>query len=352
VSDAVLATEDMSYAAIFAKPATLALCNRRRLPPLSGATCTSGVYQSEPERQEHRMRPRLLFCLAALLASRAHAQSSIPTTPVGRVLSAWLDAYHSGDSTRIAAFNHQYAPTVPPAAGVAMRKNAGDVELVKILNDRPQHVEFLLREKTSGNYVRGTIEIAGDPPIARTFQLRSVPPGAPPEGCKTFTDPAPRATSAPGGADPADVASEDAIVAALYASISGSACQRRDWDRFRSLFVQGGRLIPTRRSPDGKISTLVESPDEYVAAVRTGMEENGFFEHETARNGHTFGAITEIFSTYESRRQASDAQPFARGINSIQLLNDGTRWWVVTVYWQGERPDLPIPAQYLQSGNR
>ena len=297
------------------------------------------------------MRLRPLFCLAALLATRAQAQGSLPATPAGKVLSAWLDAYHSGDSAKISAFNHQYAPTVPPAAGVAMRRTAGDVEFVKVLNEQPEHVEFLLREKNSGNYVRGLIEVAGDPPIARTLQLRLVPPGAPPEGCKTYADAPPRATSAPGGADPADVATEDAIVAALYASISGSACQHRDWDRFRSLFVPGGRLIPTRRMPDGKVSTLVESPDEYVAAVRAGMEENGFFEHETARNGHTFGAITEIFSTYESRRQANDAKPFARGINSIQLLNDGTRWWVVTVYWQGERPDLPIPAMYLKNGS-
>ena len=58
--------------------------------------------------------------------------------------------------------------------------------------------------------------------------------------------------------------------------------------------------------------------------------------------------MTHAFSTYESRRKANDEKPFARGINSIQLLNDGKRWWVVTVYWQAERPDSPIPAQYLK----
>lgn len=298
------------------------------------------------------MRIRWLFCLAALLATRAHAQGSIPTTPVGNVLSGWLDAYHSGDTARMVAYNRQYLPTFPPAFSVPLRANAGDVEFVKVLNEQPQHLEFLLRQTKTGDYVRGSIEISGDPPVARDFRLQLVPRGAPPEGCKTYADPAPRATSAPGGADPNDVASEDAIVAALYASISGAPCQRRDWDRFRSLFVAGGRLIPTRRTADGKVSTLVESPDQYVAGARLGMEDNGFFERETARNGHTFGPITEIFSTYESRRQASDPQPFARGINSIQLLNDGTRWWVVTVYWQAERPDLPIPEKYLKSGDR
>ena len=140
----------------------------------------------------------------------------------------------------------------------------------------------------------------------------------------------------------------DAIVAAIYDAISGAACQHRDWDRFRSLFAPGARLIPTPTGPDGKVIARVETPDEYVAAVRNGMETNGFFEHEISRTVETFGSISQVFSTYESRRRADDEKPFARGINSIQLLNDGTRWWVVTVYWQGERPNSPIPAAYLK----
>jgi hypothetical protein len=290
------------------------------------------------------MRYRALSLFAAVaLTANASAQSTIPTTPAGKLLSAWFAAYDSGDSARIAAYNRQYAPTVDPAGTMAMRSSFGSLEFVKVLNDQPEHLEFLARGRQSGSYIRGVIEVNGSPPVARVFQLRLVPPGAPPEGCKTYVEPAPRAV-----ADPKDVATEDAIVAALYASISGPACQRRDWDRFHSLFVPGARLIPTRIGPDRKATTVVYSPDEYINAVKQGMDENGFFEHEISRTGETFGAITEIFSTYESRRQASDAKPFARGINSIQLLNDGARWWVVTVYWQAERPDTPIPAAYLK----
>ena len=36
-----------------------------------------------------------------------------------------------------------------------------------------------------------------------------------------------------------------------------------------------------------------------------------------------------------------------RGINSIQLVNDGKRWWIASVVWDTEQPDNPIPAQYL-----
>jgi len=152
--------------------------------------------------------------------------------------------------------------------------------------------------------------------------------------------PAPRA---------ADVASADAIIAALYDVISGPAGQKRDWDRFRSLFVPGARLIVVRARPDsaGNRAPRVMTPEQYIETAGAQLERNGFFEREIAQVSESFGGVTHRFSTYDSKRTASDPQPFARGINSIQLLNDGTRWWVVTIYWDSERPNNPIPAKYL-----
>jgi hypothetical protein len=154
-------------------------------------------------------------------------------------------------------------------------------------------------------------------------------------------------SSARAEAAPKDVGSMEGILAALYDVISGPAGQPRDWDRFRGLFVPGARLIPTTRQADAPFTTRVMDPDGYAKASGPGLEKNGFYEKEVARQVETFGNITHVFSTYESRRKADDAKPFARGINSIQLLNDGKRWWIVTVYWQAERPDNPIPAKYL-----
>jgi hypothetical protein len=57
-----------------------------------------------------------------------------------------------------------------------------------------------------------------------------------------------------------------------------------------------------------------------------------------------------VFSAYDSKRTLQDAQPFARGINSIQVFNDGRRWWIVSVYWDSERAGNPIPAKYLNRG--
>jgi hypothetical protein len=162
----------------------------------------------------------------------------------------------------------------------------------------------------------------------------------------------PARAQTPPAANPADVASIDAIMAAVYDVISGPAGEKRDWDRFRSLFQQGARLIPSGPRQQGGFGLRVMTPDEYATNAAPGLEQNGFFEVEIARTVEEYGQIAHVFSTYESRRNASDETPFARGINSFQLFNDGSRWWVVTIYWQQESPASPIPAKYLPRGSR
>jgi hypothetical protein len=150
-------------------------------------------------------------------------------------------------------------------------------------------------------------------------------------------------------ANPADVSSVDAIMAATYDVISGPPTKKRDWDRFRSLFVPGARLIPADRAKDGTGLFKVEviTPDEYAKLADPYFSKNGFAEREIFRKSERYGNIMQIFSTYESRHDASDAKPFARGINSFQLLYDGKRWWVVTIYWQEEAADNPLPKEFL-----
>ena len=147
-------------------------------------------------------------------------------------------------------------------------------------------------------------------------------------------------------AKPSDVGSIEAIVAALYDTISGPA-GARDWGRLRSLFLPGARLIPSGRRPDGTIVARVLSVDEFITAIERNVKNEGFFEQEISRRIDKFGAVAHVFSTYESRHAKSDPKPFVRGINSIQLFFDGKRWWVVTIFWDSERPDQPIPAEYL-----
>src|SRR4029453_5165828 len=149
-------------------------------------------------------------------------------------------------------------------------------------------------------------------------------------------------------ADPADVASIDAIINAAYDGISGAAGEKRDWDRERWLFSPGALLIPPAKpGANHRLAPQMLDLEGFIARVEPYFAENGFFEKEIARHTEQFGHIAHVWSTYESRHNGDDPKPFMRGINSIQLFCDGNRWWIVTIYWQQESAEDPIPEKYL-----
>jgi hypothetical protein len=146
-------------------------------------------------------------------------------------------------------------------------------------------------------------------------------------------------------ARPADTDSVDSVVHAVYAVISGPA-GTRDWARFRALFAEGARLISMRATAEGS-TALVMSPDDYAKRAGSNFEKNPFFESELARRVESFGSIAHVFSTYESRRAPGD-KPFARGVNSFQLVKEGPAWKVMTILWDAERDSNPLPEKYLK----
>jgi len=140
----------------------------------------------------------------------------------------------------------------------------------------------------------------------------------------------------------------DSTLETLYAVISGEKGEKRDWALFNYLFHPDARLIPSGKMKDRNLyRARYITPAEYVATSGSYLEENGFFEKELHRKTDTFGNITQVFSTYESYRSEKDTEPFMRGINSIQLLNSGERWYIINIYWTQEGPDNPIPKAYL-----
>ena len=150
-------------------------------------------------------------------------------------------------------------------------------------------------------------------------------------------------------ASPSDVASIDAIIAATYDVISGPAGKPRDWDRERSLFYHGARVIPTATVPgrnDVGLEPQMLDVEGYIARAEP-LLQNGFYEKEIARRVEQFGQIAHVWSTYESRHDPGDPEPFMRGINSMQLFNDGKRWWIVSIYWQHESAQHALPENYL-----
>jgi hypothetical protein len=147
-----------------------------------------------------------------------------------------------------------------------------------------------------------------------------------------------------------DLSSIDGIIGAAYDVISGPARQSRDWERERALFFPGARVIPTAAiagDNESALSPQLLDVDAYIARVEPLFRTKGFYETEVARRTEQFGQIAHVWSTYESRYRTDDREPFMRGINSFQLFHDGSRWWIVNIYWQHESTAHPIPEKYL-----
>ena len=144
---------------------------------------------------------------------------------------------------------------------------------------------------------------------------------------------------------PEDVASPEAIIAAMYDTISGPA-GKRNWYRERSLFLDGARLIPIGKGVHKEGGLEVMSLEEWIEDAEPFLAENDFYEKEIMRQANRFGNLVQVFSTYEARH-SEDGPTIARGINSIQLLYKDNRWWIVTVMWDNESQDNPIPEEYL-----
>ena len=130
----------------------------------------------------------------------------------------------------------------------------------------------------------------------------------------------------------ADVSSPEAIVKAVYEVLSGRADEARDWNRWRQLYAPNARLIPVERDADGKPTPHAMAPEEYIVSRTPFLAAGDFYEWETGREELRSGSVAHVWSMYEAARSPG-GEPIRSGANSIQLWNDGSRWWILSVVW-------------------
>lgn len=132
----------------------------------------------------------------------------------------------------------------------------------------------------------------------------------------------------------------DTLIRAVYTCISGAAGAPRDWDRFRALHRPDARSLRTVIGTDGVPRAESFGVEEYIANVTPFFAQNAFFEVETAQRVERFGQVAHVWSRYEARSEPDGGTLLKRGANSIQLFNDGARWWIVSTIWDNERDGL------------
>src|SRR6185369_6221208 len=112
-------------------------------------------------------------------------------------------------------------------------------------------------------------------------------------------------------ARPSDVATLDAILRTFYETVSGAVGQPRDWDRFRSLFLPDGRLMPIVSVAGEKAGVRFLSTEDFIKRVEPIFAVEDFWERETSRQTETLGHFAHVLSFYESLR-SPDGPPFER----------------------------------------
>ncbi|HPW17022.1 MAG TPA: hypothetical protein PLP83_01435 [Candidatus Aminicenantes bacterium] len=143
-----------------------------------------------------------------------------------------------------------------------------------------------------------------------------------------------------------DVISIDAIVNAIYDVISGPAGPK-DWDRERRLLHPLARMMrglpaggPAGAPPTSGLAVF--TGEQFIEFAKPKLAAEDFYEYETGREVFRFGRFAHVISAYASTK-SRDQEPYARGVNSIQLWFDAGRWWVLSVLWDWEGGENPIP---------
>src|SRR5262245_46197678 len=128
------------------------------------------------------MTPKMLRSLFALLlvgAGCGLAQVTVPNTPAGHMLQAWLDAFNSGDRAKVETYVKTADQSQSVDGMISFSNQTGGFELLSIESSEPLHIRFRVKEKRGSTTALGNLLVKdGQPPTVGTFGLRALPPGA------------------------------------------------------------------------------------------------------------------------------------------------------------------------------
>ncbi len=141
-----------------------------------------------------------------------------------------------------------------------------------------------------------------------------------------------------------DWQSPEAIVDAVYQTISAGRNQERDWQRFRALFFDGAAFAMSMQTP--QFSGILESDIEtMIDQTESFYKPLGFYEIELDKKVIRHHQLASVYSTFEVKHDLQDEQPLMRGINHFQLLHDGDRWWIISNVSTLEGEGFSIPEK-------
>ncbi|HRI24557.1 MAG TPA: hypothetical protein PLZ45_07750, partial [Ferruginibacter sp.] len=143
-----------------------------------------------------------------------------------------------------------------------------------------------------------------------------------------------------------EVGTLDGIIKAYYDVVTVKKGEKVSYQRDSCLHVPNALVGSAQKGKDGKVSLKLITLKQFHQASDAFLEKDGFWEREIGRKVENFGAIYHVWSTYETKNTA-DGPVIERGINSIELYFDGTRFWILSWVFDHESDGQRIPQKYL-----
>ena len=144
-----------------------------------------------------------------------------------------------------------------------------------------------------------------------------------------------------------ETATLDGIIKAYYDVVCVKKGGKVSYERDSLLHIPGVVMVgAVEKDKSGKKELKMISLSTFHRLFDPGSEQHGFYEHEIGRRTEKFGNIYHVFSAYESMDEQG-GKPKDRGINSIELYNDGKRFWIVSWIFDTEGNGNTIPKEYL-----
>lgn len=129
-----------------------------------------------------------------------------------------------------------------------------------------------------------------------------------------------------------------AMIRSLYEALNWGPDKAPGWDAFKACFHETARLYPSARPMEAlSVDAFVERMD----AQRQSGNLASFSETMLGEDVLVFGNVAVAFSAYETLMNDGDT---SRGLNAFHLAHDGNEWKVLSLAWDNESADLPLPS--------
>ncbi len=132
----------------------------------------------------------------------------------------------------------------------------------------------------------------------------------------------------------------EGTIGEIYKIISGERGENRNWEAFRQLFTPDAQfsVLSHDKTGNGKVKTF--TLEEFVRVGMDAYEKDGFVEKPLKTVINQYNGIANVFQSYYAKELDFEEE----GVNSLQLIFDGKRWWITSVLWTSNGNGVELPA--------